>query len=107
MNKLPIGQMSALGQMQTSRDVRRMSALPPTADMCGAPVHVRFGPITDSCAAAKSIVYSMTSSANARSLSGTVNPSTLAVFMLITSSNLTGVWTGSSLGFSPLRMRSA
>ena len=54
-----------------------------------------------------STVYSMTSSANARSLSGTVNPSALAVFMLITNSNLTGVWTGSSLGFSPLRIRSA
>ena len=50
--------------------------------------------------------YSMTSSANARSLSGTVNPRALAVFVLITSSNLTGVWTGSSLGFSPLRIRS-
>jgi len=45
--------------------------------------------------------YSMSSSASARSLSDTVNPNALAVFMLITSSNLTGVWTGSSLGFSP------
>jgi hypothetical protein len=37
--------------------------------MCGAASDVRFGPKADSCAAAKSIVYSMTSSANARSLS--------------------------------------
>ena len=46
------------------------------------------------------IAYSIISSASARSLSGTVNLSVLAVFILITSSNLTGVWTGSSLGFS-------
>jgi hypothetical protein len=39
----------------------------------------------------RSNAYSMTSSANARNLSGTVNPSAFAVFMLITSTNLTGV----------------
>ena len=39
--------------------------------------------------------------------SGTSRPSALAVLRLITSSNLTGAWTGSSLGFAPLRMRSA
>jgi hypothetical protein len=36
-----------------------------------------------------------------------VRPSALAVLRLITSSNLTGAWTGSSLGFAPLRMRPA
>jgi hypothetical protein len=36
-----------------------------------------------------------------------VRPSALAVVKLITSSNLTGAWTGSSLGFAPLRIRSA
>jgi hypothetical protein len=30
-----------------------MSALPPKADMCGATSDVRFGPIADSCTAAK------------------------------------------------------
>jgi hypothetical protein len=30
-----------------------MSALPPKADMCGATMDVRFGPIADSCGAAK------------------------------------------------------
>ena len=39
--------MSALGQKQTSRDVRRMSALPPKADMCSALADVRFVPIAD------------------------------------------------------------
>jgi len=66
------------------------------------PTIVLLGAIAGAC-----IAYSMTSSATARSLSGTVNPSALAVFVLITISNLTGVWTGSSLGFSPFRMRSA
>jgi hypothetical protein len=39
----------------SSRHVQRkkgMSALPPTAGMCGATRDVRFGPIADSCSAA-------------------------------------------------------
>jgi hypothetical protein len=51
--------------------------------------------------------YSITSSARASSIAGTSMPSALAVLRLITSSNLTGTWTGSSFGFVPLRMRSA
>jgi hypothetical protein len=39
--------LSALGQKQTSRDVRRMSALPPIADICSALADVRFVPIAD------------------------------------------------------------
>jgi hypothetical protein len=39
--------MSALGQKQTFRTAIAMSALPPKADMCGAPVHVRYGPKAD------------------------------------------------------------
>src|SRR5215510_4293941 len=34
-----------------------MSALPPKADMCGATRDVRFGPIADSCSAAKSALF--------------------------------------------------
>ena len=51
--------------------------------------------------------YSITSSARCWRCKGTSRPSALAVLRLITSSNLTGAWTGSSLGFAPLRMRSA
>src|SRR5262249_12607395 len=50
--------------------------------------------------------HSITSSARASSLSGTVTPSALAVFWLITSSNLVGSCTGKCAGFSPRRMRS-
>ena len=39
--------MSALGQKQTSSNLRPMSALPPIADMCSAQANVRFVPIAD------------------------------------------------------------
>jgi hypothetical protein len=51
--------------------------------------------------------HSMTSSAIAITPDGMVRPSALAVLRLMTSSNLTGAWTGSSLGSAPMRMRSA
>ena len=39
--------MSALGHKRTFCNAIVMSALPPIADMCGAPAHVRFVPIAD------------------------------------------------------------
>ena len=39
--------MSLLGQKQTYEAQQVMSALPPKADMCSAPTHVRYGPIAD------------------------------------------------------------
>ena len=63
------------------------------------------GPLPDSCSAVKDH-HSITSSASASSLSGTVRPSTLAVFRLIISSNLVGCSTGMSPGFSPCRIMS-
>jgi hypothetical protein len=50
--------------------------------------------------------HSITSSARARSVGGSVRPSALAVLRLITSSYFVGICTGRSAGFSPLRMRS-
>ena len=50
--------------------------------------------------------HSITSSARASSVGGISRPSALAVLRLITSSNRSGAWTGSPLGFSPSRMRS-
>src|SRR5262249_22129338 len=50
--------------------------------------------------------HSITSSARAGSVSGTVRPIAFAVLRLITSSYLVGACTGRSAGFSPLRMRS-
>src|SRR5215475_3381395 len=49
-------------------------------------------------------LHSITSSARASRLSGTVSPSAFAVLRLITSSYLVGACTGRSAGFSPLRM---
>src|SRR5262245_27787375 len=51
--------------------------------------------------------HSITSSAAASSLSGTVRASILAVEALMTSSNLLDCTTGKSAGFAPLRMRPA
>ena len=53
---------------------------------------------------ARAAAGSITSSAATSSLSGTVRPSTLAVWALMTSSNLVDCTTGSSAGFVPLRM---
>src|SRR5262249_4739131 len=49
--------------------------------------------------------YSITSSARTSTVSGTVRPSALAVFMLSTVSYFTGACTGRSAGFPPLKMR--
>src|SRR5215475_9990258 len=48
--------------------------------------------------------HSITSSASESKLSEIVTLSSLAVFMLITSSNLTTCCTGKSAGFAPLRI---
>ena len=48
--------------------------------------------------------HSITSSARASSVGGTVRPSALAVLRLITSSYLVGACTGRSAGFSPFRI---
>src|SRR5262249_43358112 len=49
--------------------------------------------------------HSITSAASARSESGTVRPSVLAVLRLMISSAFVACWTGRSAGFSPLRTR--
>ena len=51
-------------------------------------------------------VYSITSPARASTAGGTVRPRAFAVLRLIASSYLVAACTGSSAGFSPLRMRS-
>src|SRR5215469_11290667 len=94
--------MSALGQKQTSEHDWTMSALPPKADMVQQDGDVRFVPKADIRGN-----YSITKSARAISVGGTVRPSALAVLRLIASSYLSGNSTGISPGFSPLRIRAA
>jgi hypothetical protein len=53
----------------------------------------------------QALPYSITSSARASRVGGTMRPSVLAVLRLITSSNFAGWMTGRSAAFSPLRMR--
>jgi hypothetical protein len=75
---------------------------------------VRFGVVTDVMVRRGSFIlnlpfashHSITSSARASSVSGTVRLIAFAVLRLITSSYLVGACTGRSAGFSPLRMRS-
>src|SRR5262245_49946188 len=50
--------------------------------------------------------HSITSSARANSVGGTMRPIALAVLRLITNSYLVGCWIGRPAGFSPLRIRS-
>src|SRR6059058_2490929 len=50
--------------------------------------------------------YSITSSARASNVGGTIKPSALAALRLIVSSYLVGCWIGSSATFAPLRIRS-
>ena len=56
--------------------------------------------------AVRGVVHSITSSASAARVGGTVRPSAAAVARLIASSNLVGACTGNAAGFAPLRMRS-
>jgi len=93
------------GQTRTSADVCDTTASPPEADMTGSPSDVAEVPHPDSCTAANSACYSITSSARASSVGGISMPSDLAVFRLIVNSNLVGCSMGRSAGFSPLRMR--
>src|SRR5258708_7810585 len=51
-------------------------------------------------------LHSITSSARESSVGGPSRPSALAVFKLITSSNLVGCSTGRSAGFAPLKILS-
>ena len=50
--------------------------------------------------------YSITSSAWASNVGGTVMPRALAVLRLMINSNFVGACTGRSPGFTPFRMRS-
>ena len=111
--------MSALGQKQTYALQQAMSALHPIAtakaDLRKKPcplyprkrtcavqlAHVCFVPRADI-----DLHYSITASACASSVGGTMTPRALAVLRFITSSYLVGACTGRSAGFSPLRIRS-
>jgi hypothetical protein len=71
--------MSALGQKQTSRRARAMSALPPIADIGTQSRNVRFVPKADKVQRNKIALYSITSSAIESSPDGTSMSSSRAV----------------------------
>ncbi len=85
--------------------------LSPTADVPlhtsgAAPCHERTYALQQTTCGVV-IPYSITSSARARSCGGTVRSSILAVWALMTSSNLLVCTTGKSAGLAPFRMRPA
>jgi hypothetical protein len=71
-----------------------MSVLPPKANIHLAVCHVRFGPL-----------HSISSSASAKKLSGIFIPSDLAVFALMTNSNLVGCITGTHNKSTPSKAK--
>ena len=92
----------------------------PSASDSKAKVHLRLAPIADislrrgkpplwakrpTYAVQQKKLYSITSSAVASNVDGTVKPSALAVLRLIAKSNLVGCGIGKSAGLAPLRMR--
>ena len=79
------------------------SALPPIATDARTFLIGSSVPTTDSSSAASKFHHSITSSARTKGVGGIVNPSALAVFRLMTSSNLMLCWTGRSAGLAPLR----
>src|SRR6516162_4039690 len=100
-----------------------MSALPPKADIERHNWHIRFVPKAAKRTAAKKPLFdhlvgaaeqrdeiaashSITSSARASNVCGTVRPSAWAVLRLIISKYFIGICTGSSDGFAPRRILS-
>jgi hypothetical protein len=64
--------MCSLGQKRTFSEGCAMSALPPKADIGTQPRHVRFVPKADILRCSKECRYSITSSAWARRVAGTL-----------------------------------
>jgi hypothetical protein len=82
-------------------DVRFTPQSGQSADKLACPLSAKSGLMHRS----KTASYSITSSARASSVGGISRRSAFAVLRLITNSNLIDCTTGSSAGFSPLRMR--
>ena len=91
---------TAKGQKRRFERAPTTSGLPRQADTSASVGMSQSVPATEVAS------YSITSSARASKEGGTVRPSALAVFMLITSSNLVGCSTGRSEGLAPLRILS-
>jgi hypothetical protein len=95
--------MSALGQKQTFRHLKRMSALPQKADIEKHCCDVCFVPKRDQRRRSKKRSYWITLSARATKPAGTATPTASAVLRLITNSNLVGCSTGMSATSEPRR----
>ena len=93
--------MSPPGTERKSRHVRST----PKPDIDSSAWKCRYVPLSAVSRCSKKKRYSITSSASNCIELGTASPRALAVFRLMTSSNLVDCITGRSEGFSPLRIR--
>jgi hypothetical protein len=95
----------SLGSKAESLRNGRMSAFASSSGHTSARAFSSFVPIAVVSRCSKeSQTYSMTSSARASSVSGTVRPSALAVLRLITNSIFVENSIGKSAGFAPFRI---
>jgi hypothetical protein len=100
------GSDGSFASLRRAPRLHGMSAVPPTA----AESVRRSAPLLRATSRRERMQqlrrYSITLSARASNMGGMAMPSALAVFRLMTNSNLTGACIGRSLGFAPRRMRS-
>jgi hypothetical protein len=83
------------------------SPVPPIASKFYAPQRMRLCAISGREQTQQTHSYSITSSATASRVGGTVRPSIRAVWLLMTNSNFDDCTTGKSAGLAPLRIRPA
>jgi hypothetical protein len=94
------------GRSRRFRNVRDESAHPPIAAPKRTWPQVALVPEAAVSNRSKAAPYSITSSARASSVGGTVRPSVFAVVRFMTRSNLVGCSTGMSAGFAPRKILS-
>ena len=98
--------MSQLGKTRRTRIEHMSAGLPLITDIARRGWHGRKVPERAVSNRGKTCAYSITSSARACSVSGTVRPSALAVLRLSTNSNFVGCSTGKSAGLEPFKILS-
>src|SRR5262249_52558314 len=107
-----VANLAVLPAVLNQAHCQPIGRLPKVHEHCSGTIRARFlpseaGPLLAAPASSwRTTCHSITSSARASSVVGTVRPSAFAVLRLMISSYLVGACTGKSAGLAPLRMRS-